>query len=644
MGLREIDEGARAGAQETGSYDFSGDLRVGSWDYAGQGAARAVDWSSDLHAERGVAEARADAASAADAAYQAASSAAAVREVSSALAAVHAVDAARTARAQFKKASDLGSAQAASATTAADMAAAQAAHETCSACAAAETSTAAIHGAVITVNLNALQSGMRAKTASKLRGGALQAAGAAAELASGNDVGEGMYNAATGEAKGYVQRRATRLAASKIGKARAERAARKAAKAAGKAGAATAKGSAAAAACEPAAAATAAPAAGVGAKSLARRTGASIAAKAKSLFKPLPPLSTIASKIGIGAGAGVSIGVPFLMVFGILVLLFALVAGTSAFFGDEASKQNTGELQGNEKELAQLLKSYDLDDVHIAAIMGNFACESHCNPKIVQYGFGYDGIDQDDYPPELIDNGQCGYGLAQWTYPSRSWGLVNLAKALGKHSGDMDVQVKYLFEGYGESEEFGPYLDSFKARDDIESATRYFHEVFEMSNDDEERIQNRVKEAKRIYAALQGSGTAAGGEDYDSASARQKLLADKAAAGDGFGYSGGYCEAWAETCYRRAIGPCDYKGCATEACWAWKVSDSGSVPVGAAVFGHSTGPVYDGGHDAGHVAIYIGNGNTIGLETGGPIVRSLDEWISIYGYSGWGWMNGDDLR
>ena len=702
MGLREIQEGSYE-VGESAKADLSSGLREGSWDYASLGAARAVDWSADLSATRTREEVRAsmpesldgpqpsnpateggpsapaaetfngepvpdrpfdlgglasqkpayagnaavaaqspavvaatEQADAATTAYEAQGAASAVREVSSAAAAVHAVDAAKTARAQYKSAGEVGAASAVDVADASSGGAAAVASAK-----AVKTSDALSKPAgQVSAAESALESGARATKLSKLKSGALKGAGIAAELAGGQDIGEGMANVAEGEAKGFAERKAAGWAAKRMRGAKAARAARKAAKAAGNAGAAksgaeAAGAKAAGAAAKAGAAAAAEPAAQAG---FVRRAGAKLLAKARSLFKPLPPISYLADK-AVGALFSVLPAVgPFFIGIVLLAALIAPVAMVVAVIAEHEAP-SAGSLSGNEAALAQLLKERDLDDLHVAAIMGNFACESSCNPKVVQYGFGYDGIDQDDYPPELIDNGQCGYGLAQWTYPSRCWGLVNYAASVGKHSGDMEVQVDWFMIEYART------MDSFKMRDDIDSATRYFHETYEQSNDSEERIKNRVLQAKRIYAALTNSSSA-GGQDYDSATARQRAMADAASCGDTYGTGGGWCEAWAENVYRASIGPCSYMPCASEACWIWRVSeDKSSVPVGAAVFGHSTGGAMDGDHDAGHVAIYVGDGKVIGREASGdPLpVRTLDEWTSIFGWYGWGWINGDDL-
>lgn len=61
---------------------------------------------------------------------------------------------------------------------------------------------------------------------------------------------------------------------------------------------------------------------------------------------------------------------------------------------------------------------------------------------------------------EMVDHGtytnfggdRAGYGLAQWTYPTRKAALLSFAKAAKKSIGDLEMQldflIKELSEGY----------------------------------------------------------------------------------------------------------------------------------------------------------------------------------------------------
>lgn len=218
-----------------------------------------------------------------------------------------------------------------------------------------------------------------------------------------------------------------------------------------------------------------------------------------------------ASSTVVGAtssGGGAAVGAAAAPVIIVIVAILSLVLLIGIVAGSEQDK--IGGLSENESIVATLLKEQGFDEVHIAAIMGNWVCESGCNPRRVQCGYGYcrdadgNGIqdceEQDNYPPELIDNKNAGYGLAQWTYPTRARALVNFASEQGKPSGDAAVQVAFF------ANEFRHARVNFEAIDDVEEACRWFHDVYERSADGAEGIAKRVSEAKRIYAILTGAG------------------------------------------------------------------------------------------------------------------------------------------
>lgn len=60
---------------------------------------------------------------------------------------------------------------------------------------------------------------------------------------------------------------------------------------------------------------------------------------------------------------------------------------------------------------------------------------------------------------EAVDNGtyshfvddRCGYGLAQWTHPSRKEALLAFARKQGKSIGDCEMQLEFIRQELGES-------------------------------------------------------------------------------------------------------------------------------------------------------------------------------------------------
>lgn len=353
----------------------------------------------------------------------------------------------------------------------------------------------------------------------------------------------------------------------------------------------------------------------------------------------------IKSLIGWLAGL-LPVGFPAVVpVLVIVILIGAFVGGASGLLG----QSDSGSLQGNEAEVAKKLKEYGFDNLHVAAIMGNWVIESNCNPKQLQH---FDGSPYcanktcdklDDYPSEYILNGKIGYGLAQWTSPGRSMGLVRWADKMGKHSGDMDVQIDYFYNAEYKNRLWAP---NFEKITDISEATVYFHNKYEISADDASRLQKRIDQAERIYTALNNTdGT--GGQDLADASEAGKKIYEAAMSTDyvrlanGTVYTGSamknWCGAWVSTVYQNAgFSRPGGNGNSILNSSSHTSSNFDEIEVGmilSAQYGvGSAGKAY------GHTAIYVGNGYV--RENDGSIHNTkLSDWLKTYG-TGWvkfGW-------
>lgn len=147
-----------------------------------------------------------------------------------------------------------------------------------------------------------------------------------------------------------------------------------------------------------------------------------------------------------------------------------------------------------------------------------------------------------------------------------------------------------------------------------------------------------------------GKATYVGVDDTDTELSR-KVLASVNRWSTGLppfydGYAG-KCESWVYDVYTAAGLP------SSGTCCAYHHGDlvahkDGAIPKGALIFSGvvpSTGQLYENNHResafcdvckhyAGHVAIYIGNGMIAGAQV--PYLQSVDTWIQVYGYGGWG--------
>lgn len=349
-----------------------------------------------------------------------------------------------------------------------------------------------------------------------------------------------------------------------------------------------------------------------------------------------------AAKVGGSGLAAVfaPVIVGLLAILGILSFILLVLAIISGVFASDEDA-DAGGLTGNDAIVAEFLLDKGLDEVHVAAIMGNFYQESGMNPEQVQHGCGYCNHilgdlspckHQKNYPPELINDENAGYGLAQWSYPSRAQGLVDYAASKQKDSGDITIQLEYFWK------EFERHVDRFNVYTDVDSATRWFHSVYEKSADGEDALRERVSDAQRYYDALTSGGN---GEDYANANETQKRIVNACKLTPS--PPANRCAEWVNNVYQaagfaRPVGNAEdlyFKYCHS--------SDRSELKVGMIVASPDSGyPILteSGWYDYGHVGIYVGD-NKVMHSIGGSIrTDDLDEWIkdnSKDGTVGWGY-------
>ena len=107
-----------------------------------------------------------------------------------------------------------------------------------------------------------------------------------------------------------------------------------------------------------------------------------------------------------------------------------------------------------ERIIWDYLKSKGLSDYAISGIMGNLYAESGLNPRNVENAFELKHGYNDNSYTEAVDNGSynnfvndgAGYGLAQWTYYTFKQELLNRARAEQLSIGDLNLQLKFLWD------------------------------------------------------------------------------------------------------------------------------------------------------------------------------------------------------
>lgn len=143
-----------------------------------------------------------------------------------------------------------------------------------------------------------------------------------------------------------------------------------------------------------------------------------------------------------------------------------------------------------------------------AAILGNLFLESGLKSNNLENRGNSELSVSDELYTAFVDSGEYvgfatdgyGYGLAQWTYPTRKEGLFNLAKKRKTSVANMETQLEYLLQ------ELNGYQDlnkELQISDDIAKLTERFMKEFEKpANQSETAVQNRIFYAKKYFDTL----------------------------------------------------------------------------------------------------------------------------------------------
>lgn len=359
-------------------------------------------------------------------------------------------------------------------------------------------------------------------------------------------------------------------------------------------------------------------------------------------------LSSLFGSIAAALGSSVF---AIIAVVVLLIILFVV-----ALFCDPSQATVQG-LNETETQVATFFREKGLDDVQIAAIMGNMYGESGMNAGSEEGG----------------GTNANGIGLCQWTN-GRHTNLVNYANSIGKSWTEVQVQLDFFWDhdkwqtnwwsGYhintydhspesmSEDPPSGSYVEGskkgFLAATDVKDAVRQFLYGWEVAGIP--RLKVRYDAAERYLEALQNGGDAdgdhganGGAPQIAGATARQQAIVNSAYATPTAGQ--GRCAAWVSNVFRNA-GYGFYGGNACDMCRSWcHSSNRNELKVGMIIADVSHPGTGTAGLTYGHVGIYIGNNKVMSNE--GPItVKSLDTFIRFYGAGTgcrWGWLGGIDL-
>lgn len=131
-----------------------------------------------------------------------------------------------------------------------------------------------------------------------------------------------------------------------------------------------------------------------------------------------------------------------------------------------------------------------VNDKVAAALMGNSFVESRLNEGQVQST----AKDPDNYQYQLNDG--IGYGLFQWTYPSRKNSLIEIAKSMNMGINNVNAQLETLKNEVLYSNDHKDMWIEMNNVDDCNTATKIFFDVFELVRDN--TLGDRIDAANSI--------------------------------------------------------------------------------------------------------------------------------------------------
>lgn len=164
-----------------------------------------------------------------------------------------------------------------------------------------------------------------------------------------------------------------------------------------------------------------------------------------------------------------------------------------------------------------LLRGYGFSEAGALGMLGNWECESGCEPYRVQGDYQASRVISKAYVA-AIENGtqdrerfatdQKGFGLAQWTYPQRKRNLWDKAKTSGQRIDSVELQVEFAIWELGQAEwcmgaALLPYLKTVESIYDATACICRKYECPAINN-----IQSRYEAALRIRKELDLSGEA----------------------------------------------------------------------------------------------------------------------------------------
>ena len=354
-----------------------------------------------------------------------------------------------------------------------------------------------------------------------------------------------------------------------------------------------------------------------------------------------------------------------LLSLGGLLLMGMILASSFGIvqFGHQAGgASNGGSLGGAELAIYLYLKDHGCDDIHAAAIMGNYCHESagSSNHEIYpmadqamgSYAYWLDGKTPKTND-EIISRGSVynkATGIGQWD-GGRRLRLAQFAKEKGKNWYDLDVQLEF----WSDHDEWGSFssadgsytYQTFMDATDLEAATKIYAMGWErcaMVGGRPSGWESRYTNAQYFYNAIRSGTLGGSGQGLAGATGTQLAVVNACKSTPSPGLN--WCAAWVTNVFK-AAGVGSFGGNACDMVKAWCHSNNpADLKVGMIVGDASHPGTGTPGLLYGHIGIYIGDGKVMSNE-GAITTKTLDEFIAFYGKGSgvyWGWIGGVELK
>lgn len=158
------------------------------------------------------------------------------------------------------------------------------------------------------------------------------------------------------------------------------------------------------------------------------------------------------------------------------------------------------------------LRSAGLTEAGALGMLGNWDCESNCEPFRLQGDFSsfrtnskayVSGVTNGSISRDSFARDSKGFGLAQWTYYSRKYALYDFWKASGRTLDDPVMQTDFALKEL--REDYVNVLNTLKAINDLYTCTKIVCTQFERPAIN--NIDARFQSAQRIKNEIELSGS-----------------------------------------------------------------------------------------------------------------------------------------